>query len=110
MELLLVFGIAALALIFVGYLARSVLPAPEGEPEMVRVAGMLRAAAEGFVRQQSTTVGAVAAVLGGAIFLSYGLLRKTGEAEAVSALETGVWITVSFAVGVLGSIAATNVA
>lgn len=110
MELILVFAIAALALIFTAFLARSVLPPPEGEPEMVRVAGQLRAAAEAFVRQQARTVGAVAAVLGGAIFLSYGLLRRAGQDQPVSALETGVWITASFAVGVLGSIAATFVA
>ncbi len=110
MELILVFAIAALALIFTAFLARSVLPPPEGEPEMVRVAGQLRAAAEAFVRQQARTVGAVAAVLGGAIFLSYGLLRRAGQDQPVSALETGVWITSSFAVGVLGSIAATFVA
>jgi K(+)-stimulated pyrophosphate-energized sodium pump len=110
MELLLVFGIATLALLFAGYLARSILPAPDGEPEMVRVAALLRSAAEGFVRQQSTTVGAVAAVLGGAIFLSYGFLRRAGEDQPVSALETGVWITVSFTVGVLGSIVASFVA
>ena len=110
MELVLVFGIATLALIFAAFLARSVLPPPAGEPEMVRVAGLLRAAAEGFVRQQATTVGAVAAVLGGAIFLSYGLLRRSGQDQPVSALEVGVWITASFALGVLGSIGATFVA
>ncbi|MEZ4296681.1 MAG: sodium/proton-translocating pyrophosphatase [Polyangiaceae bacterium] len=110
MELLLVFAIAALALIFTAFLSRAVLPPPEGEPEMVRVAGQLRAAVEGFVRQQSTAVGAVAAVLGGAIFLSYGLLQKAGQDQPVSALETGVWLSVSFAVGVLGSLAATFIA
>lgn len=110
MELLLVFGIATLALLFAAFLARAVLAPPEGEPEMVRIAGLLRTAAEGFVRQQAKAVGAVAAVLGGAIFLSYGFLRKAGEDHPVSALETGVWITVSFALGVLGSIGATFVA
>lgn len=110
MELILVFAIAALALVFTAFLARSVLPPPEGEAEMVRVAAQLRGAAETFVRQQATTVGAVAAVLGGAIFLSYGLLRKAGEDQPVSALETGVWITASFTVGVLGSVGASFVA
>ncbi|MFO0589521.1 MAG: sodium/proton-translocating pyrophosphatase [Polyangiaceae bacterium] len=110
MELLLIFGIAALALLFAIGLARSVLAPPEGEPEMVRVAGLLRASAEAFVRQQSTTVGAVAAVLGGAIFLSYGFLRRAGEDQPVSALETGVWITVSFALGAAGSVGAVFVA
>ena len=110
MELLLVFGIATLALLFAAYLARTVLAPPEGEAEMVRIAGLLRAAAEGFVRQQAKAVGAVAAVLGGAIFLSYGFLRRAGEDQPVSALETGVWITASFVLGVLGSIGATFVA
>ncbi|MBK8255957.1 MAG: sodium/proton-translocating pyrophosphatase [Polyangiaceae bacterium] len=107
MELILVFAIASLALIFAAYVARLVLHAPEGEPDIVRVAGQLRVAAETFVRQQATTVGAVAAVLGGAIFLSYGLLQKTGQNQPVSSLETGVWLTASFALGVLGSLTAS---
>ncbi len=110
MELILVFGIAALALVFAFFLGHSVLLPPEGEPDIVRVAGLLRGAAERFVRQQSTTVGAVAAVLGGAIFLSYGLLRKADQDQPVSMLEAGVWLTVSFAIGVVASIAATSVA
>ena len=56
MELLLIFALGTLALVLAATLARSVLPPPEGEPEMVRVAGLLRTAAEGFVRQRAGAI------------------------------------------------------
>src|SRR6185437_9481017 len=61
---------------------RQVAPAPAapGDREMARVAGLVRAAAEAFFRKQSSTIAAVSAVLGGAIFLAYGL-RRAGEGD-----------------------------
>ncbi len=91
---------------------RSVAP-PTGAPgdrEMARVAGLVRGAAETFFRKQSSTIAAVSAVLGGAIFLAYGLLRRAGDGDPVPALELGVWLTLSFALGAAGSVAAGQVA
>jgi K(+)-stimulated pyrophosphate-energized sodium pump len=131
-ELALILAIGVLGLAFAAYLARWVLacppgddapapssplslprhaaPLPPGDAEMVRVAGLVRVAAETFFRKQSSTIGAVSAVLGGAIFLAYGLLRRAGDGDPVPALELGVWLTVSFALGVGGSVAAGQVA
>ena len=132
-ELALILAIGVLGLAFAAYLARWVLacppeddapapasplamprqqaaPRPPGDAEMVRVAGLVRAAAEAFFRKQSSTIGAVSAVLGGAIFLAYGLLRRAGDGDPVPALELGVWLTLSFALGVAGSVAAGQVA
>jgi K(+)-stimulated pyrophosphate-energized sodium pump len=85
-------------------------PAAPGDRAMARVAGLVRATAETFFRKQSSTIAAVSAVLGGAIFLAYGLLRRAGEGDPVPALELGVWLTLSFALGVAGSVAAGHVA
>ena len=132
-ELALILAVGVLGLAFAAYLARWVLacppaddapapsgplalprqqatPLPPGDAEMVRVAGLVRAAAEAFFRKQSSTIGAISAVLGGAIFLAYGLLRRAGDSDPVPALELGVWLTVSFALGVAGSVAAGQVA
>ena len=109
-ELALIFGIGALGLCFAGYLARWVLAQPAGEGEMPRYAAVIRGVAETFYRKQSSTIAAVSAVLGGAIFLAYGLLRRVGEIDPVPALELGVWLTISFALGVACSVAAGHVA
>ena len=132
-ELALILAVGVLGLAFAGYLARWVIARPPedepsappgplaprrapaadaapGDSEMIRVAGLVRAAAEGFFAKQSSIIGAVSAVLGGAIFLAYGLLRRAGDADPVPALELGVWLTVSFALGVSGSVLAGRVA
>jgi K(+)-stimulated pyrophosphate-energized sodium pump len=132
-ELALILAVGVLGLAFAAYLARWVIarppadepsappgplapkrvPAADADPgdrEMIRIAGLVRAAAEGFFAKQSSIIGAVSAVLGGAIFLAYGLLRRAGDADPVPALELGVWLTVSFALGVSGSVLAGRVA
>jgi K(+)-stimulated pyrophosphate-energized sodium pump len=133
-ELALILAFGVLGLAFAAYLARWVLacppandggppaaappgirpqippPASPGDREMARIAGLTRGAAEAFFRKQSTTILAVSAVLGGAIFLAYGLLRRAGDADPVPALELGVWLTLSFALGAAGSVAAGQVA
>ncbi len=132
LALILAFGVRGLA--FAAYLARWVLacppandggppappprgirlvippPASPGDDEMARIAGLTRGAAEAFFRKQSSTILAVSAVLGGAIFLAYGLLRRAGDGDPVPALELGVWLTLSFALGAAGSVAAGQVA
>ncbi|APR79424.1 Pyrophosphate-energized proton pump [Minicystis rosea] len=131
-ELALILAVGVLGLAFAGYLARWVLacppadepPAPASplglsrqapalprdDAEMVRIAGLVRMAAEVFFAKQSSIIGAVSAVLGGAIFLAYGLLRRAGDSDPVPALELGVWLTISFAIGVSGSVLAGRVA
>lgn len=109
-ELALILAVGVLGLAFSGYLARWVLARPAGNSEMTKVAGLIRAAAEGFYRRQSSITGAVSAVLGGAIFLAYGLLRRAGGGDPVPALELGVWLTISFALGAACAVATGHVA
>ncbi|HVY49588.1 MAG TPA: sodium/proton-translocating pyrophosphatase [Minicystis sp.] len=109
-ELALILGCSVVGLAFAAYLARWVVARPQGEPETVRASQLVRAAAESFLRRQNSTIGALSAVLGGAIFLAYGLLRGAGEGDPVPALELGVWLTLSFAIGAGATVAAAHVA
>src|SRR5262249_9116037 len=91
-------------------LVRWVLSRPAGDADMLRVAAVIRRAAEGFFRRQTSTIAAVSGALAGAIFLAYGLLRRESEADVVSALELGVWLTLSFAGGVAGTVLPGHIA
>jgi len=108
-ELALIFGISLLGIAFAGYLARWVLDCPVGDGEVPRVALRIRQAAELFSRRMRGTILAVSAVLGGGIFLGYGLARQTSDATPLPALELGVWLTVSFALGVGSSLGVAHV-
>ncbi|EYF00706.1 proton/sodium-translocating pyrophosphatase [Chondromyces apiculatus] len=109
-ELALIFGGGLLGLAFAAYLARWVVLRPLPEPEVARVASLIQGVAEAFFRRQSGVIGAVSAAAGGAIFLAYGLLRGAGEKNPVPALELGVWLTVSFAIGAASSVATGRIA
>jgi K(+)-stimulated pyrophosphate-energized sodium pump len=109
-ELGLIFAISTAALSFAAFLARWVHSRPLGDAATQRVADLVREAAEGFERRQGSTIGALSAVFGGAVFLAYGLLRTGGVDEPLPALEVGVWLTASFAVGAASSVFVGRVA
>ncbi|WP_437626416.1 sodium-translocating pyrophosphatase [Sorangium sp. So ce1151] len=109
-ELALILSGGLIGLAFAAYLARWVVARPAVEPEMQRVAALIQGVAEAYFRRQSSVIAAVSAMLGGAIFLAYGLLRRAGENNPVPALELGVWLTLSFAVGAASAVATGQVA
>jgi K(+)-stimulated pyrophosphate-energized sodium pump len=104
-ELALILGISVAALAFAAWLARWMLGRPVGEGDAPLVAAAIRAAAEAFYRRESSTIGALCAALGACVFLAYGLVRRAGEALPVPALELGVWLTLSLALGAGSSLA-----
>ncbi len=104
-ELALTLAISVLALAFAAGLGRWVLARPVGDGDAPKVAAAVRAAAETFFRRQSSTIGALCAALGAGVFLAYGLVRRAGEALPVPALELGVWLTLSLALGAASSLA-----
>lgn len=109
-ELALILGGGLLGLASAAYLARWITRSPQVEPEMQRISALVQGVAEAFFRRQGSVIAAVSAVLGGAIFLAYGLLRRAGEKNPVPALELGVWLTVSFAIGAASSVVTGRVA
>jgi K(+)-stimulated pyrophosphate-energized sodium pump len=108
-ELSLILGVAMVGLGLAGYLVRWVLARPVGDPEMNRVANLVRVASEAFSKRQTRTIGALSALLVGTVFLAYGL-RSGGGDDIVPGLESGVCLTASCALGALSSIVIGQVA
>jgi K(+)-stimulated pyrophosphate-energized sodium pump len=102
-ELVVVLFLSFVGLGVVAYLVRWLLALPSGEPDMARVAGLVRDTADTFVRRQSGTMAALGALVGGALFLAYGL--RTSVGDPVNGLELGVWVVVSFAIGTTAAVA-----
>jgi K(+)-stimulated pyrophosphate-energized sodium pump len=104
-ELALILAISVLALAFAASLGRWLVARPIGDGDAPKVGAAVRGAAEAFFRRQSSTIGALCAALGAGVFLAYGLVRRAAEALPVPALELGVWLTVSLALGAASSLA-----
>lgn len=102
-ELSLTFALCAYGLAFVLWASRWLDARAAPGPEITRSAALVARAVRGFVRRQSAAVAVLSSIVGGALFLGYGLLRPPAagdpRAPAVSYLESGVWLSVSFVVG-----------
>ncbi|MBL9028748.1 MAG: sodium/proton-translocating pyrophosphatase [Myxococcales bacterium] len=111
-ELFVVLSISAAALGAAGYLVRWLLAQPSSDPDMGRVASLVRDGAERFARGQSSIIGALAGVVGGSLFLAYGL--RPAQGDVLPGFELGVWISLSFAIGAVTTLvlsqAATSIA
>ncbi len=91
-------------LAFAGWLVRWLVARPSPtEVAAVRLASLVRLAAEGFAKRLTRVLGALVALFGGALFLAYGLYGF--PREPASALRLGVWLTLSCALGGFGVIA-----
>ena len=90
-----------LGLGFAALLARGLGASSPQDGEGRRLAEAVRVAATAFQRRQAGALAVVAALSGGGVFLAYGLLRTDERATAIPPLELGVWLTGSFAVGVV---------
>jgi K(+)-stimulated pyrophosphate-energized sodium pump len=108
-ELALIGATGLLSLGFAAWLVRWVLARPSlSEAAAVRLATAVRIASERFSRRLSGVIGALVALLGGAIFLAYGLYA--GTRDTVAPLRLGVWLTVSLLLGGGGALAAARFA
>jgi K(+)-stimulated pyrophosphate-energized sodium pump len=99
-----------LGLGFAALLARGLGASSPQDGEGRRLAEAVRVAATAFQRRQAGALAVVAALSGGGVFLAYGLLRTDERATAIPPLELGVWLTGSFAVGVVLGLFATRLA
>ncbi len=108
-ELALIGATGLLSLGFAAWLVRWVLARPSlSEAASVRLAAAVRTASERFSRRLSGVIGALVALLGGVLFLAYGLYA--GTRETVAPLRLGVWLTLSLLLGGGGALAAARTA
>ncbi len=98
----LVLGISILSLVVAGLLARQVLAADTGKPEMRRISDAIREGAEAFLSRQYRTIGMLAVVAALAIFGFYFWNR---EVKNIAEMGEGTFwrVTLSFLVGALCS-------
>ncbi|HJQ93804.1 MAG TPA: sodium/proton-translocating pyrophosphatase, partial [Candidatus Thermoplasmatota archaeon] len=85
------------ALVAAGFLARTIVKAPAGEPRMVEISDAIKSGAMAYMNRQYKTIAAVAAVLV-LVFLAVTFTRDS-DAEQTE----WVWTTAGFVVGALFS-------
>src|SRR6266496_1387050 len=98
----LVIGISLLSLAVALFLARQVLAADTGKPEMREISDAIREGAEAFLSRQYRTIGWLSLVAAAAIFAFYYLNR---EVRNIAQLGAGTFwkVTISFVAGALSS-------
>jgi K(+)-stimulated pyrophosphate-energized sodium pump len=101
-ELVVVLFLSCVGLAAASYLSRGLASSDAGDEPLAATSRLVRAVAEGFVRRQSATVAALAALFGGALFVAYGVRAPTEG--RVGDLEAAVWLVLAFALGVGGAI------
>src|SRR5438094_9164032 len=93
-----VLAISILSLIVAAFLARQVLSADTGKPEMKEISDAIREGAEAFLGRQYKTIAMLSALAAVAIFLFYNL---NGDAKNIRDMGEGtaLRVTISFLVG-----------
>ena len=84
--LLVVLAISVLSLVVAALLARQVLAADTGKPEMQAISDAIREGAEAFLRRQNRTIALLAVVAAAAIFAFYFLNR---DVKNIAEMGTG---------------------
>jgi K(+)-stimulated pyrophosphate-energized sodium pump len=98
----LVLSISLLSLVVAAFMARHVLAADTGTPEMRRISDAIREGAEAFLSRQYRTIGALSIVAAVLIFGFYYVNRETANIAEMGA-GAATRITVSFLIGALCS-------
>src|SRR6185369_3067616 len=93
-----VLGISILSLIVAALLAREVLAADTGKPEMKEIADAIREGAEAFLARQYRTIGMLSVLAAVAIFLFYYLNRDVPNIAQMGS-GTAFRVTLSFLIG-----------
>src|SRR5438552_1831163 len=99
----LVMLISVLSLAFAVYLARQVLAADEGTPQMQEIAGAIKEGAEAFLRRQNTTIFVIGMGVAAIIFLLYTFVRPVTSHDPTSSFNMAVATTLAFCFGALCS-------
>ncbi|HLA79923.1 MAG TPA: sodium/proton-translocating pyrophosphatase, partial [Vicinamibacteria bacterium] len=100
--LMIVLGISVLSLVVAFVLAKQVLAADTGKPEMIAISDAIREGAEAFLSRQYRTIGILSVVAGLAIF---GFYFANREVKNIAEMGHGTaWrVTISFITGALCS-------
>ncbi len=98
----LVLSISVLSLAVAAFLARQVLAADTGKPEMKRISDAIREGAEAFLKRQYRTIGMLSVVAALIIFAFYFINRDVKNIAEMGS-GTALKITFSFLVGALCS-------
>ena len=101
--ILLVMVISLGSLAFAVYLARQVLAADEGTPEMREIASAIKEGAEAFLRRQNRTILMIGLGVAVLIFVLYAFVRPSTEHDPAAPMGMAVATTLSFLFGALCS-------
>src|SRR5438093_854723 len=99
----LVMLISVLSLAFAVYLAREVLAADEGTPQMQEIAGAIKEGAEAFLRRQNATIFVIGLGVAALIFVLYAFVRPPTPTDPTSPFNMALATTLAFCFGALCS-------
>ena len=99
----LVMCISVFSLGFAVYLARHVLAADEGTPEMREIAAAIKEGAEAFLRRQNQAILAIGVAVAVLIFILYAFVRPPTEHDPTTPFNMAVATTLAFIFGALCS-------
>ena len=97
--LLLVLVISVFSLGFAVYLARQVLAADEGTPQMGEIAAAIKEGAEAFLRRQNATILAIGVAVAALIFVLYAFVRPPTAHDPTTPFNMAVATTLAFVFG-----------
>src|SRR2546421_792371 len=99
----LVMLISVLSLAFAVYLAREVLAADEGTPQMQEIAGAIKEGAEAFLRRQNATIFVIGLGVATLIFVLYAFVRPPNPNDPTGPFNMALATTLAFCFGALCS-------
>src|SRR5881296_695288 len=95
--------ISVLSLAFAVYLAREVLAADEGTPQMQEIAGAIKEGAEAFLRRQNATIFGIGLGVAALIFVLYAFVRPPNPNDPSTTFNMAIATTLAFVFGALCS-------
>ena len=106
MQMILIFAISVLGLLFAFYLMRDVLRRDTGTAAMREISDAIRQGAEAFLRRQNRTIAYLAVALAALIYILYAFVRAHNANDPASPGDLALWTTLSFVFGAACSVAA----
>src|ERR1043166_6664002 len=95
----LVMLISVFSLGFAVYLARQVLAADEGTPQMQAIAAAIKEGAEGFLRRQKRTIFSIRLGVAAPLFVLYAFVRPPNGHDPATPINMAIATTLAFLFG-----------